>query len=427
MLFAAVLLCVTAGSAYFVWPWWRATHYLIEARRAMQVADAEGALRALESAERVAPNLAEVAYLRSVALRRAGLLQDFERQLQRAAELGWPEADLQRQSWLAIAQSGDVPAVQRELMALLAEGAPDEVAEEVYEAVARGHLITYRLRDAELCINMWLQWRPDAPQARVMRASLYEQYGDYGSAAADYRAVLSQFPKHREARRRLAQALAWQNKFDQAAEQFEICLSTHPNDAEAILGLARCRRRQGNAEAARSLLEQGLAQNPPPQFRGLILTELGRVYLGEGKTAKAVEVLNQALAILPGEGAVHHALGTAMARIGDKEKAQYHHQRLREIQADYTRLNHVTQKLLDEPNNADLRCEAGEILIREGLKKEGAEWLLTALKCDPNHRKSHQLLAEFFAEIGNRELAARHRLLAASAEASPPTAPPDSK
>ncbi len=412
---AGILLGLVAGSAFLVWPWWRATGYVIEGRRALRVADFEAALRALESARRVAPHHAEAAYLTAVALRRAGLLDRFEFHLEQAAELGWPKEDLKRQRWLAKAQSGDVPAVKQQLMAVVTEGASDEVAEEVYEAVARGHLITYRIRDAWTCVEMWLQWRPEAPQARIMRACLHEQSGEYGSAAADYRAVLSQVPHHREARRRLAQALAWQSKFEEAAEQFEVCLSKAPDDAEAILGLAKCERRRGNADKARRILEEGLTRNVSAPHRGMMLGELGRLYLAEGKTAEAIDVLTRALAILPGEGAVHHALGTAMARTGETEKARYHHARLREIQADYNRLNLVTQRLIDEPNNADLRYEAGAILIREGLKREGAEWLVTALKCDPSHRKSHELLAEFYAEIGNRQLAAEHRLAAASA------------
>ncbi len=65
--------------------------------------------------------------------------------------------------------------------------------------------------------------------------------------------------------------------------------------------------------------------------------------------------------------------------------------------------------------HADLRCEAGSIFIAQGLRKEGADWLLTALRCDPSHRKTHELLAQYHAEAGNQSLAAHHRLMAAQA------------
>jgi tetratricopeptide (TPR) repeat protein len=418
-LLAGALLGSIATIGCFVGSWWRVTSHLAEARRALAAGDPQTALRFLQAAQRIGPERAEVAYLLAVANRRAGLLDPFALYLSRAAELGWSRDDIQRQAWLAIAQAGDVPSVKQRLMEVVTEGASDEVAEEVYEAVARGHLVAYRLRDAWTCLDMWLRWRPDVPQARIMRACIYEQTGEYASAADDYRAVLGEFPEHREARIRLGWALMWLTKYDEAKEQFQIRLGVVPEDPDALVGLAQCERHTGNVAEARRLLESALQLNLSRHQRGLALREMGQVFLSEGKTSEAIEALTQALALLPGESQVHHALGAALARAGRTREAQYHHDRLREIRRDYERINHVTRRLMDEPRNADLRCEAGEILIRQGLSREGVDWVLTALKCNPRHRKSHQVLADYYAKAGNQELAAEHRL-AAAAMANPP-------
>ena len=82
--------------------------------------------------------------------------------------------------------------------------------------------------------------------------------------------------------------------------------------------------------------------------------------------------------------------------------------------------------LVDKPNDADLRCEAGMTLIELGLARQGLDWLQTALACVPTHRPSHQALADYHAAHGNAALAERHRLAASTPNPHRP-ATPDSR
>jgi Tfp pilus assembly protein PilF len=414
LVWGAVLGVVATGAA-LLWPWARATAYLTDARRALSVGDPETALRSLGMACRLQPDRAGVQYLLAVAKRRSGRLDEFAPHLQRAAELGWPKEDVQRQAWLAAAQRGDLVDVQHELLAAVQSEATNEVAEEIYEAFAKGSLCTYRLHDAQMCVDIWLQWRPDAPQGRIMRACVHEQYGDYEQAWQEYRAVLSQRPDHREARVRLGQALMIKKRYDEAHAEFQARLAVAPDDVDALLGAAQCARHLGHADEARNRLQTALPLTVTPHQRGSTLRELGRLLLDEGKTSESLQLLTQAVAILPGDAQAHYALGTALARVGRRDEAQYHHARMQHLREQFDRMTEITRRLTAEPANADLRCDAGAILMDAGLKKEGADWLLTALKCDPSHRRSHELLAEYYAESGNQSLAARHRLLAAQA------------
>jgi len=414
------LLALGAGffvivAAALCWPYMRTTQHLVAARQAMREGELVAALVALEKAKAIQPDRAEVQYLLAVALRRAGRLQEYEAPLERAAELGWPEEDIRRQRLLAQAQRGDVPAVRAQLMALMTRGASDEVAEEIYEAMAKGYMISYALLDARLCLDFWLTWRPGTPQARVMRACIFEQTGEWDKAVADYRAALEHHPKHREARVRLGQAFLQLKDYAEAKAEFQARLADAPDDIEALQGLAQCERQLGDMDVAKACVERILAAELNPTQRGMAMAELGRILLNQGKTAEALEVLNRARELVPMDSMVHQALGTALARTGQTQKAQYHMDRFRHIRKQFDRMTGITRRLIDKPNSAELRYEAGAILMEQGMKKDAADWLLSALKCDPRHRKTHELLAEYYAELGDQQSAGFHRLMAAEA------------
>ncbi len=417
------VLGIVVASA-FGWPWARVTRMLTAARHALSSGDPSAARESLAAAERIQPNRAEVQYLAAVASRRADRLEPFESHLQRAEALGWSEEDVVRQRRLAAAQSGDVAAVQQPLTEAIERGAPDDVAEEIYEAFAKGHLAAYRLREAWICLDAWLQWKPQAPQARLMRAYLYEQMNNWRAAADDYQAALDQLPNSGEARVKLAWALFTQNLVEEARDHYRARLEAAPDDPEALVGLVRCEAKLGNSEAARHYAEAALPADLAPYSRGIVLGELGRLLLVEGKTGEALAALEQAAALAPGETQVHSALATALALAGQAERSKRHQERARQIRDEYDRVTEIGRKLVERPDDADLRYETGVILIRQGLLDEGVRWLRSALACDPNHRKTHAALAQYYAEIGDRRRAAEHRLKAAEPGLSRPAGKP---
>lgn len=375
------------------WPWVRATGHLNAARRALSRGDATGALKSLAAAEEIQPERAEVQYWLAVAHRRQGQLDRCELHLGRASQLGWPDEDVQRQRWLVRAQTGDVTRVERPLMEIIHRGASDDVAEEIYEAVARGHLASFRLRHAWSSLDLWLQWRPDAPQARLLRADIYQRLGQLTPAANDYEAVLEQVPEHREARIRLGQLLLRRGQAEEAQRQFRTCLAAAPEDVDALLGLAQCERRLGAAAEARGHVEAAWGRDLTPQQRAALLVERGHLALGDGKPGQAVDALMEAVRLTPADISLHYALAGALAAAGEPELAKYHADRVLHVRSQFERMTELTRRVIESPDDADLRCEAGSILIEQGLESEGAGWLLSALKCDPDHRRAQRLLA----------------------------------
>ena len=412
-------LLVAATAATCVWPWVRGQRYLTAARRALEVGDLESALTLLGAAETRQPASGEVQYVLAVANRRAGRLDRFRVHLRQAKERRWPAADLERQEWLATAQVGDVEAVRGRLLALAERGAGDGQAEEICEALTRGCLAAYRLREAWKYLEMWLQWRPEDPQAHLLRAYVHEQLEQLPLAVEDYRATLAQLPNHRDAHFKLAELLYQQGTLDEAEAHFQACVDSDASDVDALIGTARCAVRRGSAAAAQLALDAASSLPLTTAQRANVLAERGRARLQEGQIRDAVEILSQAVELAPAELTIQLSLATALARSGQPEQAKLHHERLRQITARRNRLGDITRALVANPNDADLRCEAGTILIELGLAVEGVGWLKTALACVPIHPGSHRALADYYAVSGNQRLSAVHRSAAETAARQP--------
>jgi len=394
------------GVAVVGWPWARATKHLTAARRALGRGDLSAAMESLELAQTLRPERAEVQYLLAVANRRAGRLDRFEAHLERASKSGWREDDVQRQRWLATAQTGDVQGVEAQLRQTIARGASDDVAEEIYEALAKGHLATYRMHEAWRCVDFWLHWRPRATQARMLRAGIFKRMRKLAAAADDYRAVLEELPEYDPARTQLGEVLLRANRLEEAREHFRSWLAAAPDGVDALLGMAQCENRLGLSAEARRHLEAALGHDLTPQQRATALLEQGKLFLSDGKAGEAVDVLMQAVRLMPAESSVHYALAKALTAAGESGLARYHLGRVRHIQAQFQRMSEITERVIDAPNDAELRSEAGAILIEQGLKREGVGWLLSALKCDPKHEPARRLLgAEGHFRTGMKALA----------------------
>lgn len=335
---------------------------------------------------------AEAEYLAAVICRRTGRMLEFDEHLNAALRLGWDKTEIERQRWLAQAQSGDLRPVESHLRRAIAEGVPDDVAEEIYEAIAKGHLAAFRLREAWYCLEHWLSWRADAPIARLLRGDIYGRRDNLHEAIADYQVVIRELPNHVDARVKLGNALIKLRKLTEAREQFDVCLGISPNDPAALLGMIECERLLGNPTAAEQHLASLLAMSLRPSQLAEALSAKGYLLLTSGKTDEALHQLKMAVALAPEESSIHHALARALTAAGHAEEAKFHLDEVKRISAQYERLTEFTEQLIDDPENAELRFSIGAIFLDQGLVDEGLHWLKTALRCDSGHSPTLTLL-----------------------------------
>jgi tetratricopeptide (TPR) repeat protein len=386
------------------------------ARTALSHGAAGQALAALRKAEALAPDEPEVLFLLGRSLRRTGALADMQVYLDRALLAGWPEDEVRQQQYLMLMQTGNFDQAGSYLDEVVRKGATDDLAEEIYEARAKGLLSIYDLQEALRCLDYWLKWRPHGRQARMWRAEICQRTSFWNEAISEYRAILEHDSHDFEARLKLADALFSQHDVQGALEEYRKCVAARPDDAPALFGVAKCQQRTGETSDAKSGLLALLKRELSATQKGEVLLELGEMALFNQDYAQAADLLARAREADSTNRFIYQPLSRAYARLGKTELAEQVQRRGDESTRRLSQLVEITDKIVHDQQNPELRYEAGMLLFADGAAKEGAAWLFTALKCDPGHRQTHAALADYYEGIGDANSASRHRKMAADGE-----------
>jgi tetratricopeptide (TPR) repeat protein len=283
-------------------------------------------------------------------------------------------------------QRGDDRPVER-LRARAARD--DDLALTVLEVLIQHDLDNTQLWQALDGLNKYLARRPDDLQALLGRGFVWERFLYFADAAADYRRAVEAHPDSEPARRHLAETLLVVGPPDEALAQFRWLADRWPARPDVRLGLARCRRQLGEADAARELLDGLLAENPD---NGEALWERGQLALDDGRPAEAEPLLRRAVRRVPFDRRVHFALYRCLLALDRKEEAETVNARVQQIDADLRRLDQLRLEVMKRPTDVGPRYEGGVIFLRLGERREGVRWLQLALRIDPGHRAARQAL-----------------------------------
>jgi tetratricopeptide (TPR) repeat protein len=352
---------------------------------------------------------ANSAFERGRLLRRNGDLLAAEGWFRKALALGHEPAAVARERLLARAQTGDMFDVEPAVTRLIREGGDDRFASECYAALAEGFLAAFRFADAGRCLDFWEQWRDDDPQLHALRGSLEERLGHPGAALASFRRGLQLAPGRVDLRRAVAHLELQAARLEDAAAEFRVVRAARPDDGAALLGIARCRLRVGeNAEGER-LIRQALALELAPQAAAEALAELAQLALEEGEGRRAVALAEEAVAVDPLSQRCHLVHAAGLASAGETTAAAAAQERARTLSEGRRRLSDTLMLLGKDPTNAELRADAGEILLESGFGSAGIRWLETAITMNPRHQRARKRLAEWHASVGDERGAAEHR------------------
>lgn len=418
------LLAVVLAVAAWWGPGLRETAALSAIRRAIADHDwiqAESLLRAglPAGAEPTVPRAraaaAERHFLLGRVFRRQRRFDEAEGCFRKAAALGWSGEAIDLQRMLARAQLGEVRDVEERIGALLAAGGDDAFAEDCYESLAEGFIGSFRMDDARECLDFWSRWQPGNPLPSFWMGVIEERYERPVMALERFSKALAMNPRDYEARIRVARLELDTAKLDDARRQFRACLDERPDDPRAVIGLADCLLRVGDQAAARELYLDALTTDVTKEQAAVALTELGQMALEEGDVARSAGLLEQAVNVDPRGTRARLTFAGALLRLGDAEGAKHERDTAQRLAERQRRLATITHEALGNPNDPDLRAEAGTILLDEGFQREGLEWLQTALRIAPTHAPSHRVLADHYEASEEMERAAHHRGLAGDA------------
>ena len=400
---AVILTAAVAVSVACGWNFVASTWHVRAARHALASGDVRAALHALGAA----PASAEVFYLLGRAHRRDGELDLAASFFEQAERAGWPDKDLEFQRYLSLVQAGQFEHAGPYLRRVLAAGADDEQAFEIYDALARGYMRAFRLQDALLCLDYFIGWRPELVSPRLQRGEIWERMFQWEIAARDYREVLARHPGETTARWHLGDCLLELQQVHEALREYERCLEDAPRCIEALHGVAKCLWKLGDVARSKTRFEELLVVDLHPDRRAEALLALAGIAAFESRESDVVDLASAVLAIDPCHSSARHLLGTIYARMGRQADAQRELDEAIRQRDLASRFAEITRELFASPGDADLRWEAGHILMEQGRTIDGAAWMATALEFDPNHSKTRAELAKYYSEIERPDLAGR--------------------
>jgi tetratricopeptide (TPR) repeat protein len=371
-----------------------AEYHLRAARRALERRAYPEARSHLDRYLRVWPRSGPAHLLAARAARGAADFDEAERLLLACANLGADREALALEEYLLDAQRGTLdPRAEQVLWYRVKQEHPE--TPHILEALTLGYLYTNRPGEAMACLERWLAHSPGDGQALYLRGLAWEGMGGTDKAGEDYRRAVRRDPEHPQARRRLAEYLLSVGKHEEAAEHLEHLLGRGRADAVLLLDLARCRRLQGRAEEARSLLDEALACDPCPVSA---LVERARLEQERSDFRAAEKWYRRAVDRDPSDYEACHGLAQCLRALKRPEEAAHFQARAARIDRDLKRLARLHEEMARKPEDAELAYEAGMICLRNGQKDEARRWFRKALRLNPDHQGARRGLEQLRGE-----------------------------
>jgi len=381
-----VALAIVAG--VLLYPQLRALYHTWAADRAIARWDFDEARGHLAVCLEAWPDRPSTLLLAARTARRAGRFDEAERHLSRLQSLRGPSEQSALEWAMLSVERGDMGLSEGYLKSTVGPEHPDAAV--VYEALARGYLLTGRAVELLDCTDKWLKVRPGETHALYYRGRAWERLGNWAEAADAHRRAVEADPENADARLHLAQLLLL---IDQdvapAAEHFEWLRARRPSDPDVILGLAQCQKALGHPDAARDLLDGLLAARPD---HPRALTQRGRLALDEGDPARAEEWLRRAFALAPEDREALNSLIRALVAQDKQKEAHELQLRLERLTVDLARYQELVIAVAKDPGNLAQRTEAAAICLRLGRNADARRWLATVFQIDPSYEPARDLL-----------------------------------
>jgi len=227
------------------------------------------------------------------------------------------------------------------------------------------------------------------PQARpefyYELAEAYEKSGKHNEAIHWYDEAQRRNPEFRPAIDGLAVALIGSGNLDRAAAVLEKAVAkpgaSGPVDTVALTDLGNVYLKQGKPDLAEQILRRALGVNPDtPEARNL----LGLALSQKQDLAGAEQAFREAISIQPDLAAAHQNLANLLAQEGEYAVARYHFEKA----------------IAREPENADTRDRYGLLLAMAGMYDKALVQLREAVRLNPDLAQAHGDLANVLSARG---------------------------
>jgi tetratricopeptide (TPR) repeat protein len=345
-----------------------------------------------------------------------GGYSDAEQYLLRCGAIEGMSEPVQLEWLLLRCQQGEVDELAPQLFALVKHQHPQSPV--ILETLASIYLRQMRYLEAILALNLWLTLEPDSVRALDWRGWVGIQLDHREQSIRDYERLLELQPQRADIRLRLAQVLIESMRQPQAAPHLERLLREQPDNPDVPVALAACRVNEGRTEEAQAMLDAVLKEHPD-HFDALF--QRGKLEMILGRPAAAEPWLRKALQIKPHDKEARYNLYRSLQ--GQPERQQEAERELARWEKEGERQDRLTsllrKYLASNPNDVNLACEAGELLLEIGEEQRGLFWLYRALALNPRHVPSRRALLAYYERSNQPQKAQEQRRLLAELETAP--------
>ncbi|HEY7309147.1 MAG TPA: tetratricopeptide repeat protein [Gemmataceae bacterium] len=418
-----VVLVAAALGGVNLWAW----HHFRAAEKALREEHTEEAQSHISHCLHIWGRSSETHLLAARIDRAAGRYVEAERHLTECVRLQHGASEeTQIEQFLIRAQAGDLHEVEGGLWKCIKAGHP--ASPRILETLAQVYVREMRLMAAMDVLSRWIVLEPQAARAWQWRGCVREQLEqpEWG-IIPDFEKAVELEPERWGARMHLVRLILKRNDLESARPHLEVLLRHHADNLDVQLFQAQAFHLEGRIDEAVRLLDR-LLQIQPHNFDALYLGSQLACEREPPRYQEAERLLRLALAERPADHSALHALYRCLEDQGKAREAAQMNDHIHAVEADLNRLMQLRKKAIElTPNDPQTLAEMGEILLRFGNAEEGLAWLNRALRLNPNHAPSHEILIRYYESKDKAEEADRHRQKLAQLTRRSPSAPETGK
>jgi tetratricopeptide (TPR) repeat protein len=424
---------------------YRARRYLEAARQAIARGNFPEANRQLARCLDIRPRSAANQFLAAQTARRADAYAEAEEHLTRAEELGWDAEAVRLERHLLRAQQGELSeATEKYLQTRARRGSQDPAAPLILEALTRFYLQRLKAAQARECLQRWRQLEPENIQVILWEGWLLQEDARPAIAFQHFERAAELDPENDEACFRLAELLFTTHQPQKTVSYYEQLQARLPGQPAIVLGLAKCRIQLGQIVEAKQLLDELLqdgrfAELLGPSYQGRprlpeqlapatrawvlqamqlapydqrrprylpslyaqALIERSKLALQENEDAQAESWLRKAQQIEPHHQEALLKLSQCLEKRGQLDQAEQYRAQWQHLKDQHARARELIRRSANSHQDADSLCELAETLLAIGRDAEALAWLEIALRKDPRHQRTRQLLQQYHDGTGD--------------------------
>ncbi len=228
------------------------------------------------------------------------------------------------------------------------------------------------MNQAEVQLKMLATLEPDDYAPWRLLGLIHSDFEHFKEASEDYRQALMRNPPVEaipELRLGLAKTLAKRSEFYSALKTLESAFTEDDVEAQALL--AECLWNVGRKDEAQATLAriQTIAPNDSH-----VLWRVARFALDEGQTAKAIPPLEKMIETDPFHDLALMELASAHRRLGNNSQADEFLSRRNAARELLEKMVDLNKRAIQEPTNADVREELGDVCDQLGKAELATTW-----------------------------------------------------